>query len=187
MAIQYAIGDATVPMSDRPTVIMHLCNNVGVMNGGFVLPLRIRYPVNREFYELWYSLLQSKVLVPTGWQYIPMLDGSATQLYVSGSMQLGEFMVYPHAPTAHTSDLWIANLIGQVLHGDPPYIRYPALQQAMEGLATLLLKDTHPVPMVVQCPRMGAGLAGGKWEMIEQMIEQTLVANGIEVTVLTPS
>jgi hypothetical protein len=32
-------------------------------------------------------------------------------------------------------------------------------------------------------PRIGCGLAGGKWEMIEPIILRTLIANGIAVSV----
>jgi hypothetical protein len=32
-------------------------------------------------------------------------------------------------------------------------------------------------------PRIGCGLAGGKWELIEPIIVRTLVARGVPVTV----
>ena len=32
-------------------------------------------------------------------------------------------------------------------------------------------------------PRIGCGLAGGKWEEIEPIIERTLATAGVEVTV----
>jgi hypothetical protein len=35
----------------------------------------------------------------------------------------------------------------------------------------------------VHMPRIGCGLAGGKWEEIEPIIERTLVAKGMTVVV----
>jgi hypothetical protein len=35
----------------------------------------------------------------------------------------------------------------------------------------------------VHMPRIGAGLAGGKWDVISQIVEDELTAKGIPVTV----
>jgi O-acetyl-ADP-ribose deacetylase (regulator of RNase III) len=80
-------------------------------------------------------------------------------------------------------DLWIANLIGQhKIHkdenGNPP-IRYDAIRQ---GLSKIQAKAKE-LNATVHMPRIGCGLAGGKWEQIQPILEEELLAFGIEVTV----
>ena len=87
-------------------------------------------------------------------------------------------------------DLWVANLIGQHgrslpsseakgrIAGIPP-IRYDAIRDGLENVADFAPEKSASVHM----PRIGAGLAGGKWETIEQIIKETVVALGHEVTV----
>lgn len=77
----------------------------------------------------------------------------------------------------------VANLIGQHdLHanaaGEPP-IRYAAVRAGLSKIAERALRDGAAVHM----PRIGCGLAGGKWEEIEPILRDTLVARGVSVTV----
>lgn len=81
------------------------------------------------------------------------------------------------------SDLWIANLIGQ--HkirkdkvGNPP-IRYEAIYEGLKKVSKKALELKASVHM----PRIGCGLAGGKWEEIEPLIEATLLKNETQVMV----
>jgi O-acetyl-ADP-ribose deacetylase (regulator of RNase III) len=80
-------------------------------------------------------------------------------------------------------DLWVANLIGQHKinkdeNGNAP-IRYDAIEQGLKEVAFFANKNNTSVHM----PRIGCGLAGGKWEMIEPIVLETLSENNIEVTV----
>ncbi len=81
-----------------------------------------------------------------------------------------------------SEDLTVANLIGQ--HGvrsarskAPPPIRYPAVRAGLEKVAEFAVRQSATVAM----PRIGAGLAGGSWDEIEKIVEQTL--GGVEVHV----
>lgn len=81
------------------------------------------------------------------------------------------------------SDLWVANLIGQYkiykdLDGNPP-IRYDAVLAGLEKVAQFAIENNATVHM----PRIGCGLAGGTWDKIEPLIEETLIENKVEVTV----
>ena len=80
------------------------------------------------------------------------------------------------------SNLWVANMIGQhgyrKAKGQPP-VRYEAIRKALEHVAVEAAKLDASVHM----PRIGCGLAGGKWEEIEPLLEQTLLAAGISTTV----
>lgn len=80
-------------------------------------------------------------------------------------------------------NLWIANLLGQHKinkdeQGNAP-IRYEAIEQGMKEVkrkATELNASVH-------MPRIGCGLAGGKWEKVEPILTKTLIIKNIEVTV----
>lgn len=80
-------------------------------------------------------------------------------------------------------DLWVANLIGQHKinkdeNGDAP-IRYNAIEDGLKEVASFAKGNNASVHM----PRIGCGLAGGKWEIIEPIILKTLSENNIEATV----
>jgi O-acetyl-ADP-ribose deacetylase (regulator of RNase III) len=81
------------------------------------------------------------------------------------------------------TDIWIANMIG--LHGisrsedGHPPIRYEATEDALSKVAQEAIIKNASVHM----PRIGAGLAGGKWEIIEGLVIKQLCEKGITVTV----
>jgi O-acetyl-ADP-ribose deacetylase (regulator of RNase III) len=79
-------------------------------------------------------------------------------------------------------DLWVANLVGQrglrPTDGAPP-IRYDAVREGLSKVAAFARERGASVHM----PRIGCGLAGGKWEEMEPVILETLSEQGIEVTV----
>jgi O-acetyl-ADP-ribose deacetylase (regulator of RNase III) len=80
-------------------------------------------------------------------------------------------------------DLWVANLIGQHKinkdeNGNAP-IRYDAIEDGLKEVASFAKENNASVHM----PRIGCGLAGGKWEMIEPIILKTLSNNDVEVVV----
>jgi len=80
-------------------------------------------------------------------------------------------------------DLWVANLIGQHKinkdeNGNAP-IRYDAIEDGLKEVALFAKENNASIHM----PRIGCGLAGGKWKMIEPIILKTLSNNDIEVVV----
>jgi len=80
------------------------------------------------------------------------------------------------------NDLLIANLIGQrgvSVTGSRPPIRYEAVETGLRKVAEKAVDLNASIHM----PRIGCGLAGGKWEEIEKIINRTLVTNALLVTV----
>ncbi|BEV05198.1 macro domain-containing protein [Chryseobacterium gambrini] len=80
-------------------------------------------------------------------------------------------------------DIWICNMIAQHKiktnsKGISP-IRYESVEKCLEKLSDEAKKLNAGVHM----PRIGCGLAGGKWEEIEPIIERTLLKINIEVFV----
>ena len=80
-------------------------------------------------------------------------------------------------------DLWVANVIGQeglrAKDGRPP-VRYAAIG---EGLGVVRAKAEALGGASVHMPRIGCGLAGGKWEEMEPVIARELAERGVPVTV----
>ena len=77
--------------------------------------------------------------------------------------------------------VWVANMIAQhgVLHKDDgtPPIRYGSLEDC---LAELHL-HARELEATIHMPRIGCGLAGGKWSEIEQIIERQLTHDDVYV------
>lgn len=80
-------------------------------------------------------------------------------------------------------DIWIANLIGQHRinkdeNGNAP-IRYDAIEEGLKKVADFAIDISASTHM----PRIGCGLAGGKSEVIEPLIIETISKKDITTTV----
>ena len=153
MKIDYQTGDATRPAGDHPKIIVHVCNNAGGWGKGFVLAVSRRWREPERRYRAWHR-------------------GEQSQAFALGQVQ---FVRVEEA-------IWVANLIGQdgmgFRRGFPP-VRYEAIQ---EGLRTVASK-ANELGASVHMPRIGSGLAGGRWEEVARIVEQELIAAGVAVTV----
>jgi hypothetical protein len=79
-------------------------------------------------------------------------------------------------------DTWVANMVGQHgvrSSGQTPPIRYEALEECLSKLA----RKARELDATVHMPRIGCGLAGGKWARVERLVVKTLSANDVPVTV----
>ena len=69
--------------------------------------------------------------------------------------------------------IWVANMIAQrgirALANVPP-IRYNALKQCLEILA----REAANLKATIHMPRIGCGLAGGKWASVEPLIREAI-------------
>ena len=69
--------------------------------------------------------------------------------------------------------IWVANMVAQrdirAKAGVPP-IRYDALLECLKQLGF----EAHQRNASIHMPRIGCGLAGGKWEQVEPLIADTL-------------
>lgn len=79
-----------------------------------------------------------------------------------------------------TNSIVVANMIAQsgldVIHCQPP-IRYDALDTCLRKVGD----EAHRLDASVHMPRIGCGLAGGRWDEIEPIIQRTL--QGVDVFV----
>jgi O-acetyl-ADP-ribose deacetylase (regulator of RNase III) len=151
--ITYVRGDATVPLGKGVKVIAHVCNDIGGWGKGFVLAVSRRWPEPEKAYRAWHR-------------------DRAHNDFGLGAAQFIQVERY----------VWVANLVGQRgIHtgskGVP--VRYEAIDTALGRLADKALELGGSVHM----PRIGCGLAGGKWSRVEPLITERLVRRGIAVTV----
>ncbi|MFC8404402.1 macro domain-containing protein [Streptomyces griseoincarnatus] len=151
--IRYVRGDATVPSVKGVKVIAHVCNDIGGWGKGFVLALSRRWPEPEAAYRAWHR------------------DRAANDFGL-GAVRLVQAERY----------VWVANMIGQRgvrTGGKGVPVRYEAIDTALDRLAGHALELGASVHM----PRIGCGLAGGRWSRVEPLVEDRLVRRGIPVTV----
>ncbi|WP_225840014.1 macro domain-containing protein [Streptomyces sp. NK08204] len=152
--ITYVRGDATVPSVKGAKVIAHLCNDIGGWGRGFVQAVSRRWPEPEAAYRAWHR------------------DRA------KNDFGLGAVRLVKVAP-----DVWVANMIGQRgirrarSSGAP--VRYEAIDSALARLADEVVELGASVHM----PRIGCGLAGGRWSRVEPLVTERLVKRGISVTV----
>jgi O-acetyl-ADP-ribose deacetylase (regulator of RNase III) len=151
--IRYVRGDATAPQAKGVKLIVHVCNDLGGWGKGFVLALSRRWPEPEAAFRRWHR------------------ERSGND-FALGAAQFVQ--VDPH--------VWVGNMVGQRgirtgSQGVP--VRYEAIDKALAQVADKALELGASVHM----PRIGCGLAGGKWSRVEPLIAERLTARGIAVTV----
>jgi O-acetyl-ADP-ribose deacetylase (regulator of RNase III) len=153
MKIAYRTGDATDPEGEGPKIVVHVCNDVGGWGRGFVMAISRRWPGPERRYRAWHA----------GKESLPFA--------------LGEVQFVPVTP-----EVTVANVIGQhglATHQKTPPVRYDAIRSGLRRVASV----AHAESASVHMPRIGCGLAGGRWEGIEPIIVEELLALGVPVAV----
>lgn len=80
------------------------------------------------------------------------------------------------------ANLWVANMVAQhgyQQRGGRPPIRYDALENCLSVVGT----NATTLGASVHMPRIGCGLAGGRWSTVEKLVRSTLVEHGVAVTI----
>jgi len=150
-ALNYRKGDARDSMNFfgyDPAMLAHCCNNApkGVWGAGFVIAINGFWTQPEQAYHDWAKGAHT---------------GAA---YESGAYALGEAQL-----VEVEQNFYVANVIGQVLEfSKEPNIRYEALEAGLVK-ACAWMQEKHGV-VNLQAPRLGAGLAGGEWGLIEAIL-----------------
>lgn len=172
MEIRYITGDATRPDAPAgasgPRVIVHVCDDVrgATWGSGFVAALKRRWPTAEQRF-LWWSKGERAAH-----------EGEADPgRFALGEVQLVEVGDGP-------PPIVVANLVGQhgrkrAPDGTPP-VRPDAIRT---GLATVAAYAARFPGASVHMPRIGCGLAGGRWEEIGPIVQAELCDRGVPVTV----
>lgn len=154
--LTFVTGDATRPPGSDPRVIVHVVNDIGAWGRGFVVALSKRFAEPERRYRAWAA----------GEEDLPFA--------------LGQVQFVEAEPA-----LWVANLVGQrdiARKHDPrplPPVRYEAIREGLSRVRVFALEHGASVHM----PRIGAGLAGGDWAVIEGIVREELADRGVNVTV----
>lgn len=163
--IKYVRGDATLPSGGGNKIIAHVVNNEGAMGKGFVVPLMDSYPNVKQRYQ--------------AWKEVGREDGTNFDL---GNVQ---FVEVSRASLFEPEITWVANMVAQRGYRnrqDDPALKYldeAALRSSLYRVASFAMEAKATVHM----PRIGCGLGGSSWDEVEPIIEQTLGARSINVTV----
>jgi O-acetyl-ADP-ribose deacetylase (regulator of RNase III) len=153
LPLRILAGDATVPQAKGPKLIAHVCNDRGGWGRGFVLALSARWPEPERAYRAWHR-------------------ERAKNDFGLGAVQVVQV----------AADRWVANMVGQ--HGTRPGsagppVRYEAIATCLAALAV----HAAELQASVHMPRIGCGLSGGRWELVEPLVVEALCARDIAVTV----
>lgn len=144
--IQYIKGDL---FSYEGKYILHGCNAQGVMGSGVAAIVRKLYPQAFEAYR--HRIKQNA------------LNGGT-------SLELMGENIY----AAANGKIIINSITQQFFGGDGNrYVSYDAVDVAMQNV-NKLLKYGATNSSAVAMPMIGAGLGGGKWEVIAEIIEHRL-------------
>ena len=144
--IKYVVGDATTPIGDGIKIIAHVCNDIGAWGAGFVLAISAKWSQPEQEYRRIPAKKRKLGYV----QYIPVGD-----------------------------NIYVANMIAQnnVHHnefGIPP-VRYEAVEVCLRKAAQFAKSlDNGTTPVSIHIPLIGCGLAGGKWSIMHQILEEAI-------------
>ena len=151
--ILYLRGDATSPQAKGMKIIGHVCNDLGGWGKGFVLAVSRRWREPEAAFRAWHR-------------------DRACNDFGLGVVQFVQVEPY----------IWVANMIGQrgIRAGSQgPPVRYTALDRCLAALAERAIELNASVHL----PRIGCGLAGGRWELVEPLIIERLCRRDVPVTV----
>lgn len=159
MSVKYVIGDATKPIITEKSqhIIAHCCNNVGAWGRGFVLAVSALSPLPKERYKAWYN-------------------GQIDAKFELGMVQIVRIP---------DSNLYVSNMIGQNnIRCKPdfagtitPPIRYDALETCLRKTAAWAIRHDADI----HAPRIGCGLAGGSWNVVEEILERTSADFSVDI------
>lgn len=151
--ITYLKGDATCPQAKGVKLICHICNDLGGWGKGFVVAVSRRWPEPEASYRAWHA-------------------DRANNDFALGAVQFVQV----------ERTIWVANLIAQrgMKRGSKgPPIRYDAVAKCLACVGAKAVELGASVHM----PRIGCGLAGGRWEEIEPLITEHVSGRDVAVTV----
>ncbi len=157
--VTYVKGDATKPQGDGPKIITHIVNDSGRWGAGFVLAVNRLSSAPRNEYLAWHAAATSEEL---GFKFLPL--GIVQYVPLDSDLNVVANMVAQH---------------GTVSKSNPHPISYAALEHCLLDVA----EQAIMMEATVHMPRIGCGLAQGKWEVVESIINRTLTLRDVDVTV----
>ncbi len=144
--MQYHQGDLFkfVDSLSGSVMVPHIVNDANVMGSGFVVPLYTKWPTVKKLYHQWDMSLGKTQIVLVEGEEIFVANMCAQSGICSKSMG-------PRSKVASKP------------------IRYASLVRCMEDVAHYV--RMYKIDNIV-APMFGSGLAQGRWETIEELIEE---------------
>lgn len=162
MPIHYTTGDALVPVKDGVCLIPHIVNNKGGWGAGFVVAISKLTSLPEKYYRQW-----STGEYPNNWVAITHEEfelGSNQYVIVSPNVQIVNMCAQNGYKTAE----------------NPVPVDYVALRMCMRDVfSSALAFDAY-----IQMPRIGCGLGGGDWNVVEGILNGLLRRNDVDVYVV---
>ena len=174
MPIEYKKGDATdtsAATPHKPLIIAHVCNNTGAWGAGFTGAVDKAFgPRPQQVYRTWWD--QHRLANPP---LLPYRPGEFTPpRFVLGETQL----VLPR------HDVYVANMVAQSgLYSatNPVPLHYHSLQLCLRSLSHLADLVAGSEGVTLQMPRIGTGLARGKWDEVELLLQAELMNHEVVI------
>ena len=139
--------------NDKLVLVAHICNDIGAWGRGFTVSLDDHWPTVGESYRACMGHNLSKGFKVLGLNQTDYVDNT---ILVAG-------MIAQHGlPSA----------------SNPTPLKYGALVECMKEVCQLA-HDGYEI----HCPKFGSGLARGNWEVIQSLIQELWVDQGIDVHV----
>lgn len=163
--INYVNGDATYPeriCPDGTKIIVHIVNDIGAWGRGFVLALSKRWPNLKPDYQTHYRNynLGDIFVSKTSNKDIFVVD------------LFGQHGIRSSKPTVMESinnPQKYANYLNHKENTNVEPIRYDAVREGLKKLKYRL--ETSSLENIsIHMPKIGSGLAGGNWNIIEGII-----------------
>jgi O-acetyl-ADP-ribose deacetylase (regulator of RNase III) len=162
MALQIVTGDATAPIGEGKKIIAHIVNNVGAWGKGFTRDLGRRFPAAAKTYL---DTAQSRRIARPE---TPLLE-------------LGNVIVVATAE----EDIGVMHMIAQ--NGLPSRDNPQPLDMVALGKCLLLVgQAARNWQRSVHMPKIGTGIARGKWSEIRPLIEEKLANVEVFIYELPP-
>ena len=152
MSIQYVEGDATYPeeIAGGFKIVAHVCNDYGGWKRGFAVAVSKRWKEPERYYKNWSTINYGRV--------VPIFN------FELGSIQIVKV----------EEDIFVANMVaqgGDKSASNPTALRYDYLRVCLGKLA----ERCKDIGATVHMPKIGTGLGGGDWSVIEKIIEEVLL------------
>jgi len=164
--INYVQGDLFKYLPDpdkgKTIFIPHVCNTLGCFGAGFVIPLMKHFPgVNVDYASYCNKWKDESLGYVDYFRTLVNDDSLITRVVCNMIAQKG--------------------VIGK---NNAKPIKYVALMNCMVEVQNMVLsyiKDGAKAE--IYCPKFGSALAGGNWDLIEELINEIWIENKIKVTV----
>lgn len=153
--VAYVKGSATEPIGNGPKIIAHIVNDEGLWGAGFVLAVDKLSPRPKRFYKNEYAFYTDN-----GFAFLPL--GGIDVVPVGG-------------------DTYVCNMVAQ--HRTIKTVDKPICYKSLEICLTKLAGYAIAEDATIHMPRIGCGLAGGDWDVVESIINRTLTLKDVDVTV----